>query len=119
MTRSKECKIIILRKVPEKKQETFDALIKKMRRLANRQPGYVVSETLHNISDANDKIVISTWRSLQDWKAWLKCRDRIDIQEQLDGLLDEPTRYEIFENDFRPGVYNTKKVSVHRHRICT
>lgn len=109
MTRSKEYKIIILRKVPEKKQELFDALIKKMRRLATRQPGYVVSETLHNISDANDKIVISTWRSLKDWKAWLKCRDRIEIQEQIDGLLDEPTRYEIFENGFIPDVCDTRK----------
>ncbi len=95
-----ECKIIISRKVQEGKQGEFDLLIKKMRRLASRQPGHVVGETLFSVDDAGERIVITTWRSLKDWQAWLKCRDRIKVQKKIDGLLKEPTKYEIFENNY-------------------
>jgi heme-degrading monooxygenase HmoA len=43
-------------------------------------------------------MVISTWQSIDDWRAWTLSKERVELQEQIDRLLGAPTQYEIFEN---------------------
>lgn len=40
------------------------------------KPGYITGETLINIDDPEDFIVISTWKSPEDWKNWLNSKER-------------------------------------------
>ena len=42
-------------------------------------------------------MVVSTWRSLEDWNAWVNNQDRIAIQNDIDGLLGEKTEYAVYE----------------------
>ena len=90
-------KIFIKRKVVEDNIMELTALLKKMRALTLSQPGYIFGETLRRIDKANESLVISTWRSLEDWQSWIKSEERIKIQSEIDLLLGEETEYAIYE----------------------
>jgi len=89
-------KIIIKRVVTEDNIKYLTALLKQLRTLANNQPGYISGETLRNFENPNENLVISTWQSIDDWKNWENSKERSEIQEKVDLLLGEETKYEIY-----------------------
>lgn len=91
-------KVLIKRKVADKYVPELDALLRKMRAMTLSQKGYVSGETFTRLDEPSVSMVISTWQSLDDWRAWTLNKERIAIQEQIDKLIGEPTQYEIFEN---------------------
>jgi len=91
-------KVLIKRKVVAKLAPELEALLRKMRALTLNQKGYISGETFTRVDEAGVSMVISTWQSIDDWRAWTLTKERIELQEQIDKLLGEPTKYEIFEN---------------------
>ena len=93
-------KILIRRNVPEKMAREMIPLFRKMRTLANEQPGYITGETMRNLEKPDEFLVISTWETSDDWKRWVQSNDRQQIQSQIDDLLGGKTEYEIFHYGF-------------------
>ena len=89
-------KIIIKRSVPKDKEPELLPLLVEMRSKATTQPGYISGETLRNVKDPEDYIVISTWQSEEVWRAWVSSKERTEIQEKIDALLGETTDYGIY-----------------------
>jgi heme-degrading monooxygenase HmoA len=90
-------KIFINRKGVEKNIIELTVLLKKLRSLTLNQPGYIYGETLRRLDQPDECMVISTWRSLQDWESWLKNEERISIQSEIDLLLGKETEYAVYE----------------------
>ncbi len=61
------------------------------------QPGYISGQTLKRLDQPKECMVISTWRSIEDWNDWVKNDKRIAIQKEIDTLLGVETVYEIYE----------------------
>ena len=93
-------KVLIRRNVPESKAREMIPLFRKMRTLANEQPGYITGETMRNLEKPDEFLVISTWETSDDWKRWVQSNDRQQIQGQIDTLLGGETEYEIFHYGF-------------------
>jgi heme-degrading monooxygenase HmoA len=93
-------KILIRRSVPEAKAKEMIPLFRKMRALANEQPGYITGETMRNLEKPDEFLVISTWETSNDWKRWVQSSERQKIQSQIDKLLGGKTEYEIFHYGF-------------------
>ena len=91
-------KVLIKRKVAAKLAPELEALLRKMRALTLNQKGYISGETFTRVDEPGVSMVISTWQSIDDWRAWTLTKERIELQEKIDKLLGEPTKYEIFEN---------------------
>lgn len=89
-------KIIIARKVTKDKEAELLPLLIQMRALATAQPGYISGETLRNVENSEDTLVISTWQSVDNWNAWLASKQRAVIQEKIDTLLGQKTEYSIY-----------------------
>ncbi len=90
-------KIFIRRKVVEDNIIELTRLLKKLRALTLSQPGYIFGETLRRLDKPGESLVISTWRSIEDWTSWLKNPERVHIQSEIDLLLGEETEYSIYE----------------------
>ncbi len=90
-------KIFIKRKVVPENVLDLTVLLKKLRSLTLSQSGYIYGETLKRVDQQNESMVISTWRSLEDWNAWLNNSERIVIQNEIDRLLGEKTDYSVYE----------------------
>jgi heme-degrading monooxygenase HmoA len=89
-------RIIIKRKVPKEKESKLLPLLIEMRSRATAQPGYISGETLRNVRDPEEYVVISTWQSEDAWKAWQSSKERAKIQEKIDALLGKKTEYGIY-----------------------
>lgn len=90
-------KIFIKRKVSPENVLELTALLKRLRSLTLSQAGYIYGETLRRVDQPDENMVISTWRSLDDWNAWINNGERIAIQEEVDRLLGEKTEYSVYE----------------------
>lgn len=90
-------KIFIKRKVSPANVLDLTVLLKKLRSLTLNQAGYIYGETLKRVDKQDECMVISTWRSIDDWNAWLNNDERIVIQREIDNLLGEKTEYAVYE----------------------
>ncbi|MCP3950934.1 MAG: antibiotic biosynthesis monooxygenase, partial [Desulfobacterales bacterium] len=60
-------KILIKRKVADKNNEALNTLLRQFRALAIEQSGYISGETLQRVDRPGECLVISTWKSENDW----------------------------------------------------
>jgi len=89
--------VIIKRKWQTDNPEALFPLLTEIRSLAQKQPGYISGETLRSLDDPEDYMVVSKWETADEWKKWLQCKERRDLQGKVDSLIGERTFYEIFE----------------------
>ena len=89
-------KIAIRRNVPREREEELRPLLLKLRGLATAQKGYISGETLRNVDNPEEYLVMSTWQALDDWREWLSSTQRAEIQEKIDSLLGKKTEYSVY-----------------------
>lgn len=90
-------KIFIKRRVTGKESIELSLLLQKLRGLTLNQPGYISGETLRRIDRNDEWMVISTWRSVEDWNQWVNNDRRRVVQAEIDALLGTETEYAIYE----------------------
>ena len=90
-------RIIIERHIKAGKRGEFIDLLNKLRAAVVHQPGYISGETLASIEDAFILSVLSTWRSLEDWKRWEGSVQRVKLEQQIEPLLLEMPKVRIYQ----------------------
>lgn len=93
-------KALIKRIVPQDKARKMIPLFRQMRALAMDMDGYISGETLRNLNNPEEFMVISTWQTSTDWVKWLKSAERQKIQSKIDELLGGQTQYDIYHYGF-------------------
>ena len=89
-------KILIKRTVTVSSIDKLDNLLRRMRSVCLIQPGYISGQTLKRLDKPGEFLVISVWESLNAWENWFASAERNEIQFEIDDLLGEETRYEIY-----------------------
>lgn len=89
-------KVIISRRVPRALSVNLRPLLLQLRALAGAQAGYISGETLVNVEDHEDVMVLSTWNTIEQWTAWKSDPRRVEIEDSIDSMLGESARYGIY-----------------------
>ncbi len=89
-------RIIIDRKVKKGKEAEFAKLLRELRLKAVPSKGYISGETLRSLDDHYNYIVITTWQTVDDWKAWEKNPERKKIQAKIEKLMARPTKTKVY-----------------------
>jgi heme-degrading monooxygenase HmoA len=89
-------RVIIERQVVQGNELKLNSLLMELRSKAMLAKGYISGETLRSLMDPNTFIVISTWNSLEDWKAWEQSNERKAIQAKIDELLRSPSKHQVY-----------------------
>jgi heme-degrading monooxygenase HmoA len=89
-------KVLVKRVVPAHKAAELMPLLLELRTGATNQPGYISGETLRRVDNPGEQLVISNWKTLESWRAWLTSEERLRIQARVDQVLGEKTEYEIY-----------------------
>jgi heme-degrading monooxygenase HmoA len=89
--------VMIKRKWKIDKPQDLLPLLEELHNRAKNQPGYISGETLRSIENSEDFLVVSKWETADDWKNWLHCKERRDLQGRVDSLIGEKTFYEVYE----------------------
>jgi heme-degrading monooxygenase HmoA len=90
-------RVVIQRHLKEGKKGELMPLLRELRAAAMSQEGYITGETLASTGDPSIISVLSTWRSLEDWKAWEKAEPRIKLYKQIEALLVEKPRVSVYQ----------------------
>ena len=87
-------RVIIERRV--RKGEDISPLLLKLRTAAMQSPGYITGESLLSTEDSSNVVVLSTWQTLENWKAWAKSEIRTRLSQQIEALLAEKPKVRAF-----------------------
>jgi len=83
-------------KSPEYVDRAVD-LIREIRQEAMKQHGFITGETLTNVDDPTNMLVISTWESRDAWDLWDTSKRRVELKPLINELLSEPYSVRVFE----------------------
>ena len=92
-------RIHIRRRVAEDKADDLKLLINQLRGVTMGTPGYIAGETLKRVDSPGESLVVTKWQSEFYWEQWLESKERSEIQDKIDRLLETPSQYEIYEYD--------------------
>lgn len=90
-------KILIQRKVKPGKETELNEAVRDLRSKAVDAEGYISAETLRSIEDPSLHLVVSTWKSAEDWDRWAASPQRKALQQKIDAVLEEPTKITPYE----------------------
>ena len=88
-------KILIDRKFKEAPTPEIIRILNELRIKALQENGYIGGETVVNIDNKHETIVISSWSSIVDWNKWLNSEERIKLGKELSSYLEEPEKIRI------------------------
>jgi heme oxygenase (mycobilin-producing) len=89
-------RVLIEREVEQGQEIHVHDILMKLRGKAMQVKGYISGETLRSQEDPRKLLVISTWNSADDWKAWESNPDRRQAQEELNRLLRHPEKAAVY-----------------------
>lgn len=89
--------VVIKRKFKMNHPGELIPLLNELRERAKTQEGYISTETLQSDDSSEDYLVLSKWKTAENWKTWFESKERRDIQGKVDSLIGERTFYEIFK----------------------
>jgi heme-degrading monooxygenase HmoA len=92
-------RVMIERHCQPGKEKQLRDLMLELRSAAMRQPGYMTGETLREADKPSVFMVISTWITLEAWKAWQTSRQRLLIEEMMESLIKESRKVRVFTED--------------------
>jgi heme-degrading monooxygenase HmoA len=87
-------KILIKRKFKDGNMQVASRLLINNRKGAMMQPGYISSETLRNIDDRDQVVVVSMWDKFESWNAWKNSEARMANEAEFKDSLIGETEYE-------------------------
>merc|ERR1712137_1202975 len=69
------------------KERNVTGLLRKMQQAAVLAPGYVSSEAFKDNANDQKLLVISSWHSEADWKAWQASPERKEVDAELKAFV--------------------------------
>jgi heme-degrading monooxygenase HmoA len=90
-------RVVIRRQLKEGKKGEILPLLRALRTAAMNYPGYIHGESLAGADDPSVITVLSTWQSLEEWKAWEKSGQRVRLYEQIEPLLVEKPSVNVYQ----------------------
>ncbi|MGD2125741.1 MAG: antibiotic biosynthesis monooxygenase [Desulfobacteraceae bacterium] len=100
-------RVIIERKFKEPITAEILEVVDGIRIKALRHRGYIGGETMVNVEDDRELIVISSWSNVDDWKIWYDTKEWKELEKKLAPHLQESVRIRVF----MPGADHEARVS--------
>ena len=90
-------RVVIERWLAEGGDAAIEKIMRDLRREAIHRPGYVTGETLRDVGDRHHFVILSTWRTREEWETWAASEMRREIEDQIRLLLAEPEKITVCE----------------------
>ncbi|KAF1334969.1 Antibiotic biosynthesis monooxygenase, partial [Globisporangium splendens] len=71
-------------------EPTVGRLMENVQKVVRRQPGLISLETLSDVNDHHKYVVLSEWRSKQDYDNWLNSKEFKECTAKIEEVLDVP-----------------------------
>lgn len=71
-------------------------LLKQLQEKARQQQGYISRSTCSSLNDPGEYIVISEWKTADDWLDYMNNEAVQEIQWKIDSLIGEKTFFDVY-----------------------
>ncbi|CAK4081583.1 unnamed protein product [Aphanomyces euteiches] len=71
-------------------EPTVARFSEQLRAAVKKQPGFISIESLDDLTDLNKHVMISQWRSKEEYLAWEQTQEYKKLNEKLNEVLDKP-----------------------------
>lgn len=92
-------KILIQRKIKSGKESELGEAIKGILPRVVQAQGFISGETLRSVDDPALHLVISAWKSVEDWNGWVNTAERKAFEEKIAAILAEPEKITTYQTD--------------------
>jgi quinol monooxygenase YgiN len=90
-------RILIERRLAPGAEDRLRRAMRELRQQAMDREGYISGETHRDAADPNHYIILSTWRSRDDWETWARSKARRTVEAHIAPMLAEPERVTVLE----------------------
>ena len=91
-------RVLIERHIAEDHVQHYEKAARDTLQLAMQAHGFISGEVLKNAYDPNHRMVVATYRTLQDWQRWAGSPERKEMMETLGPMLETEEKVTIFEH---------------------
>lgn len=91
-------RVLIERHIAPDLAPHYDRLSREILQQAMHTPGFISGEVLRNTRDPNHRLVLATYRSAHDWNLWYSSRQRREMMQTLEPLLEREEQISVFEH---------------------
>lgn len=91
-------RVIIERHIADDLAEHYDKAARATLQQAMSAHGFISGEALHNADDPNHRVVIVTYRTIQDWQRWHSSDERKEMMEAITPMLMSDEKVTILEH---------------------
>jgi heme-degrading monooxygenase HmoA len=92
-------KVIIERHIADEELcEHYEKVEMNTLQKAMQAHGFISGEALKEVSDSNHRIIIATYRTVDDWHRWRISNERKELMEMISPLLDRDEKFMILEH---------------------
>lgn len=88
---------VISRRVFKIDRKELIPLLSELRRLAEKQKGFISRASYTNVKAGAECITISKWESKKQWQNWMNKKKVQKIQWEIDSLLGEKTVFDVYK----------------------
>lgn len=92
-----QVKIISRRVFRIDQKDKLVPLLQQLRKHAEKQKGFISRATYSSLNDPGEYIVISEWKTADDWINWMNKNKTREIQGNIDSLIGEKTFFDVFK----------------------
>lgn len=90
-------RVIIERHIAQTLESTYEQAAKNTLQQAVSADGFISGESLRNADDSNHRLILSNWRSIQDWQRWFMSEERKEVMNVLMPMLETDEKITILE----------------------
>lgn len=85
-------KVIIERVIAEGMDSTYEAAIKSTLRAILEADGYISGASYKDAGNHHHRVIITNWRSIEDWKHWSVSDTRKGVIASIQPILQQQER---------------------------
>lgn len=90
-------RVIIERHIAPTLEGPYEQIAKRTLQTAISAGGFISGESLKDCYDPNRRVILSTWRSVQDWQRWAASEERKNMMTEMSPILETEEKVNIFE----------------------
>lgn len=91
-------RVLIERHIADELAIHYDKAARDTLQLAMQAHGFISGEALRDAYNHNHRIVIATYRTLQDWQRWASSEERREMMASINPMLESEEKVSIFEH---------------------
>ena len=90
-------RVLIERQIAEGLAQHYDQISLAFLQEAMKFPGFISGESLKDYFNSDKRILLSNWRSIEDWNKWFYSEQRKQSVSKINVLLDREEKLTILE----------------------